>query len=87
MTDEAKAILEQALKQSGKDREMLVEVILDSLAPPPKLTKEQIAELECRDRRYREDPSRAIPAEQVFDEVLARLEYRRNERETRADAS
>lgn len=87
MSDDVKAIIKQALKLSPENRETLVDVVLDSLAPPIELTEEQLAELERRDRLYREDPSRAIPAERVFAEVQARLERRRRERETRADAS
>jgi putative addiction module component (TIGR02574 family) len=87
MTDEAKAIIEKAMQLSESDRELLVELILESLSPPPKLSKEQIAELERRDRLYREDPSRAIPWEQAREEIRAAVMRRLSEDQRRADAS
>jgi len=61
---------------SVDERIRLIQDIWESIAvdtEPPALTKAQADELDRRIESYRRDPSRAIPAEDVFRELRERF--------------
>jgi len=70
------SVLKEALALPTDERLDLVMAIWDSIATGgtvPELSEEQKEELDRRAEAYRADPSRGIPADQVFDEIEREL--------------
>jgi len=67
--------IDQILRLSVDERIRLVQQIWDSIAAesePPPLSVAQRGELQRRLEAYRRDPSRVIPADEVFRELEER---------------
>jgi putative addiction module component (TIGR02574 family) len=69
-------IAEEIRRLSVDERIRLIEEIWDGIAAdagPPPLTNAQRAEIDRRIASYRRDPSRVIPAEEVFEQLRERF--------------